>query len=324
MPRTWRHERRLEPYTNSTLSEQRRRWFKPRIQAVTRTEILSRQETLEIAERIARIAGSSSPSPVTVLPTSPQGSLLTNSLRPNGVVQGLAIDPALTLSETGLQSSQLPQATSHLTLMSSGHSVDPMLENLRSAWGPRRTPASPGEVFGSDYQRPPLRTTGTTNIVNTTIPRRFYGRTILLRFSGPDGRAILHAARIEPDCEVAQVPLELARILGWRFMAPRTRRQIFYYMNGCVSHSSLGSRIPDFLIRGFGVHLTPDSMEPELEVDICLASTPDYTTHPDFPFIDLNQVRPHWHAPYVVISRPLLIKMMQLGFDLDDSPPTLT
>lgn len=315
MLRARRHDRRLEAYANSTPSDERRRWLLPRIQAVTSAEIPSRQETLEFADRYGRRARSPSPPPVTVLPTWPQGSVQTNFFRPNGAFQGLVIDPALTLLDTGRHPSQTRQATSHMTSMPSGHNVEPMLESHMSARGPRRPPASPGEVFGIDYHRQRSRATA-TSLANLTIPRRFYGRAIDLRFSGPDGRAILHAARIEPDCEVAQVPLELARILGWEFMAQGTRREIFYNMNGCISNSSLGSMVPDFFIRGFGVHLTPDSMEPELEVSICLASTPDYTTHPDYPFIDLDQVRPHWHAPYVVISRPLLIKMMECGWDL--------
>jgi hypothetical protein len=310
----------LEACANSTRSEERRRWLRPRIQAVISTEIPSKQETLEFAERLGRRSGLLNPPPATVLPTLLQESPQTSFSRPNGVVQGLAIDPALTLLETGLQSSQTPQATDHMASMPSGHSLEPMLQGLASARSPQRPPASPGDVLGHGYQGQTPWTTATNGNSNITIPRRFYGRTITLRFSGPDGHSILYPARIEPDCEVAQVPGKLAIILGWRFRAPRTRRQIFHYMDGHVSNSSLGSKIPDWLIRDFGIHLTSDSMEPDLQVPICLASTPDYTTHPNFPFVDLNQVRPHWSAPYVVVSRPLLIKMLERGFDLPDSP----
>lgn len=316
MLRAREHERRLEARANSTSSAERRRWLRSRIQAVTRPEIPSRQETLEVAERLARRAGSSSPPPATLIPTLRQSSPQTSFARPNGVAQPLAIDPALTLLETGVPSSHVPRASSHMTSMSSDHNIEPMFEDFRSVRAPQRQSASPGEVFGRYLQQPPR--SPVTRSFNITIPPRFYGRATELRFSGPDGHSILFPARIEPDCDVAQVPGEFAIRLGWAFRQPGTRRQIFECKDGRVSNSSLGRGIPEWLIRGFGIHVTPYSMEPELEVDICLASTPDYTAYPYSPSVDLSEVRPYWYAPYVVISRPLLIKMLERGYDLPD------
>jgi hypothetical protein len=269
------------------------------------------------------------PAPATLLPTLPQSSLQTSFTRPNGVAQTLAIDPALTLLETGAPSPHVPRASSHMASMSSYHNIEPMFEDFRSARAPQRPPASPGEVFGHSYLHQPQRSRSppTRSRFSNTIPRRFYGRATRLRFSGPNGRSILFPASIEPDCEVAQVPWQLAIDLGWGFREPGTSRQIFEYKEDRVSNSSLGCGIPEWFIQGFGIHLTPFSMQPELEVKICLALTPDYTAltpdstvYPYFSSVDLNEVRHYWNAPYVVISRPMLIKMMECGWDLEDLP----
>lgn len=73
----------------------------------------------------------------------------------------------------------------------------------------------------------------------------------------------------------------------------------------------------DWFIRDFGIIWRDESTTPDLKVDIPLAPIPDGMPS---GFVDMTLVKAAFDAPYVVISRTLLIKMISSGFEIAHIP----
>ena len=145
------------------------------------------------------------------------------------------------------------------------------------------------------------------------IPRSLHGCIFILRYSGPEGKAIPYPTQINLDCDKALVPASLALGLGYAFNKRRTRREIFPILDPRESLASTPGHLnPDWFVRDFGILWRSDSTTPDLQVKIHLSPIPDEYSG----LVDMDQLKTAFNAPRVVISRALLISMIRGGFEL--------
>lgn len=305
-----RRRGRLDRAHSNTPHDTRRKkreWLLSRLESIIRKEIPTRDEALNPRyDTTTDTAGQVSLSHLDLQPAPQQGSGAVNT----SILDATVLEPPSVIAHPFGEAQ-----VANMNLFDTDYATEHAAPEVNA------TPPD-GSTFRGNVapQTGSYRRSGSTLVhssLDLDIPQHLHGASILLRIVGPNDQAVVCLGRIEPDCDIAQVPGKLATYTGYGFDKRGTRGEIFPVMQQKHSFSSIGLTSPDFFIRDLGIMFGPESTVPDLRVNIYLAPTPERT---DDGHLDMDQVNQYWDLPYVIISRPLLAKMIASGYQFRDLP----